>query len=56
MNQKPSQFLLVLSWSHLVASRICDLALLGASAMSAMGDIPIDLLLKRAAVAHRPLH
>jgi hypothetical protein len=30
-----------LSWSQAVASRICVLARRGASAMSAMGDIPI---------------
>src|SRR5258707_14382938 len=36
MNQNPSQFRLVLSWSHVVASRICGLAVRGCSAMSAM--------------------
>src|SRR3981189_1581151 len=36
MNQKPSQFRLVLSWSHAVASRISRLAVRGCRAMSAM--------------------
>src|SRR2546430_12269389 len=40
MNQKPSQFRLVLSWSHVVASRICALAVRGWSTMSAMDEIP----------------
>src|SRR3954469_23718847 len=40
MNQKPSQLRLVLIWSHVVASRICGLAIRGWSAMSAMGGFP----------------
>src|SRR6476659_7774622 len=54
MNQKPSQLRLVLIWSHVVASRICALAIRGWSAMSAIGDVPTKELMARAAVACRP--
>jgi hypothetical protein len=43
MNQKPSQLRLVLTWSHVVASRIGALAALGSSAMSAIGGNPVIL-------------
>src|ERR1700716_823751 len=50
MNENPSQLRLVLIRSQVVASRICCLATRGCSAMSAIGDVPIERMMERTAV------